>query len=378
MAYGSKHKIHLITCAPVSPRAPGSQRSACSLSPSTRHVRRAKPLSAGVAGGRGGAHTGGGKGHLHFLLCCRCCQACGKSFFCQRLGATAYGLDGSGGSLGRWGQSPPTTFSPCGRKRPSPDALCVVRREREGLWEATPSLRRLFGQARQGNGPPPPAPQSRGDAAPPYRFCLCEDRPRREYSRREESAKGQPVPGAPPPLSHDAASASHRHHSVLYTSNAGPSQVENAPHSTLTPGPSSARVGSLTWSSLVPGRSLRFETALGGNPRSPRPRAGSSSPASHKTPSRTATRHCSHCLCAASIDAPSPGWPLVRSAAGHDVPLPTPHAAHAAPGHAPTHAANAEADHAGSANRPTAAVRRVVQGAGSRAPAAPPGSSASP
>src|SRR5258708_3472559 len=50
----------------------------------------------------------------------------------------------SGGFLGRCDLLSPTTFYPCGYKRPSPDALCVCRREPEGLSEATPSLRRLF------------------------------------------------------------------------------------------------------------------------------------------------------------------------------------------------------------------------------------------
>jgi len=60
----------------------------------------------------------------------------------------------------------PTTFYPCGLSHPSPDSLCVLRRELEGLWEATPSIRRLASHARQINGPPPPGPRSRSDSTP--------------------------------------------------------------------------------------------------------------------------------------------------------------------------------------------------------------------
>ena len=60
------------------------------------------------------------------------------------------------------GPSSPTTFSPCGRSRPSPDALCVFRREREVLSEATPSKRRRALQARNVLGSPPPSPRPRG------------------------------------------------------------------------------------------------------------------------------------------------------------------------------------------------------------------------
>ena len=79
---------------------------------------------------------------------------------------TPIGLAASGGV----GTPPsPTTCSPCGLTHPSPDALCVVRRALEDLGEATPSLRRLLCKARKSNGPPPPGPRSRGDAAPQYR-----------------------------------------------------------------------------------------------------------------------------------------------------------------------------------------------------------------
>src|SRR5215510_6247157 len=67
-----------------------------------------------------------------------------------------------------WGPSSPTTCSPCGLQRPSPDALCVLRRLLAGPEEVTPSLRRLAWQARKCNGPPPPAPRPKREAAPHY------------------------------------------------------------------------------------------------------------------------------------------------------------------------------------------------------------------
>src|SRR2546422_7505246 len=59
------------------------------------------------------------------------------------------------------GPSSPTTFYPCELGGPSPDALCVFRRELEVLLEATPSIRRRAAQARNLLGPPPPAPKLR-------------------------------------------------------------------------------------------------------------------------------------------------------------------------------------------------------------------------
>jgi hypothetical protein len=126
---------------------------------STRH-RREPPCCgprwqvAAVRWGHGGAATGWGaeagaaggaapKGRLQFLLCCRCCQALVNDFFPSTCSALSHGLKGSGGFRWRWDPSPPTTFSPCERQHPSPDALCVLRRERAVLGEATPSLRRL-------------------------------------------------------------------------------------------------------------------------------------------------------------------------------------------------------------------------------------------
>jgi hypothetical protein len=54
-------------------------------------------------------------------------------FSASTLSALPYGLDRSGSFLWCWGQSPPTTFYPCGLKHPSPDSLCVLGREREVL-----------------------------------------------------------------------------------------------------------------------------------------------------------------------------------------------------------------------------------------------------
>ncbi len=166
-----------------------------------------------------------GKGRLNFLLCCRCCQAPFPIFpfprffslravpystrwsSCTRSSAqeTRYGqacenlseqmppvpsslaqprcsrshdLEGSGGFLGRWDVASPTTFYPCGCNHPSPDSLCVFRREPEGPEEATPSIRRRASQARKFNGPPPPAPRPRRDTASAKRLSCFEHRSR--------------------------------------------------------------------------------------------------------------------------------------------------------------------------------------------------------
>jgi hypothetical protein len=116
---------------------------------------------------------------LFFLLCCRCCQALLRILFSPSaifLGVVSPGPDHAGGFLWRWDLASPTTFSPCGFKHPSPDALCVFRRQPEGLSEATPSLRRLLGKARKNNGPPPPAPRPKPDSTPTdrsRRFAFC-------------------------------------------------------------------------------------------------------------------------------------------------------------------------------------------------------------
>src|SRR5262245_46998857 len=57
------------------------------------------------------------------------------------------------------GPSSPTTFYPCELGCPSPDSLCVCRRELEVLSEATPCIRRRAVQARNVRGSPPPAPK---------------------------------------------------------------------------------------------------------------------------------------------------------------------------------------------------------------------------
>src|SRR5712691_3683855 len=75
------------------------------------------------------------------------------------------------------GPSSPTTFYPCGLGCPSPDSLCVFRRELEVLSEATPSIRRLASQARNFPGSPPPAPRPRRDTASTKRLPLFEHRP---------------------------------------------------------------------------------------------------------------------------------------------------------------------------------------------------------
>ena len=84
----------------------------------------------------------------------------------------------------------PTTFYPCGFRRPSPDALCVLRRLLEGPEEATPSIRRRAAQARKLRGSPPPAPKPRRDVAWPKRLPLFEHRPRGYHpgSRKRQSA----------------------------------------------------------------------------------------------------------------------------------------------------------------------------------------------
>jgi len=72
------------------------------------------------------------------------------------------------GLVASWGVgtlASPTTFYPCGCKHPSPHSLCVLRREREGLWETTPSLRRLL----HGPGSLPDHHQDQGQEVTQYR-----------------------------------------------------------------------------------------------------------------------------------------------------------------------------------------------------------------
>ena len=136
----------------LSPIACGGACPAPATGASRRAAGRAGrwPRCAGGTVGppRGGVlrRVAGGaapKGRLQFLLCCRCCQALVNDFFPSTCSALSHGLKGSGGFRWRWDPSPPTTFAPCERQHPSPDALCVLRRERAVLGEATPSLRRL-------------------------------------------------------------------------------------------------------------------------------------------------------------------------------------------------------------------------------------------
>ena len=127
--------------------------------------------AAGPAAGDAGVGAAGGvKSALNFLLCCRCCQALVSIFSpYHSLGAVAYRPDRSGGFLWRWDPSSPTTFYPCGPKHPSPDSLCVLRREPEVRSKATPSIRRLLCKARKFHGSPSPAPRLRRDSVPQHR-----------------------------------------------------------------------------------------------------------------------------------------------------------------------------------------------------------------
>ena len=68
------------------------------------------------------------------------------------------------------GPSSPTTFYPCGFRRPSPNTLCVFRRLLEGPEETTPPIRRRATQARNFLGSPPPALRPRRDTASPQRL----------------------------------------------------------------------------------------------------------------------------------------------------------------------------------------------------------------
>src|SRR5262245_2689527 len=97
----------------------------------------------------------------------------------------------SGGFLWRWDPSSPTTFSPCRRTHPLPDARCVFRRETEVLSKATPSLGRLLCQARQLNGPPSPTPRPRRDAVPQNRLDPFEDGPLRYDPPCKDAPQGK-------------------------------------------------------------------------------------------------------------------------------------------------------------------------------------------
>jgi hypothetical protein len=113
-----------------------------------------------------------------------------RTFFSlSALSAVSHRPDRSGGFLGRWDLTSPTSFSPCGLACPSPDSLCVFRRELEGLCEATPSMHRLFRKARTVYGPPPPAPGATSDSAPQHGLCFFQDGPLWEAPALEESPK---------------------------------------------------------------------------------------------------------------------------------------------------------------------------------------------
>ena len=89
------------------------------------------------------------------------CYHPGLNSRCSR----SFGFDPTGGFLERGELVSPTTFYPCERRHPSPDSLCVFRRQLESPEETTPSIRRLAWQARSFHGSPPPAPKPMCDAA---------------------------------------------------------------------------------------------------------------------------------------------------------------------------------------------------------------------
>src|SRR5215470_9630156 len=70
---------------------------------------------------------------------------------------------------------------------PSPDSVCVCRREPEDPEAATPSIRRRATQARNLLGSPPPAPRPRRDAASTKRLSLFEHRPRGYHPSLEKA-----------------------------------------------------------------------------------------------------------------------------------------------------------------------------------------------
>ena len=88
------------------------------------------------------------------------------------LGAVSHGPDRSGGFLWRWDLASPTTFSPCGLH--TPVTRCSLRLStRAGRpVGGDPSYPTAFCKARKCNGPPPPAPGPRPEAAPQDRLRL--------------------------------------------------------------------------------------------------------------------------------------------------------------------------------------------------------------
>src|SRR5918998_1841706 len=116
----------------------------------------------------------------------------------------------------------PTTFYPCGLSRPSPDSLCVFRREPEGPQEATPSMRRLAEQARQLRGSPPPALKSRGDLTSPELLSVFEDCARRECTGFKETPQG------------NEELARHRHHPNPPQALTTPTEAFTKPHAQST------------------------------------------------------------------------------------------------------------------------------------------------
>src|ERR671934_355770 len=65
-----------------------------------------------------------------------------------------------------------------GSHPPSPDSVCVCRREPEDPEKATPSIRRRATQAQNFRGSPPPAPRPRHDTTSAQHLYLFEHRSR--------------------------------------------------------------------------------------------------------------------------------------------------------------------------------------------------------
>ena len=88
--------------------------------------------------------------------------------------------------------SPYTRFSGAGSNHPSPDALLPRLATRAGRPVGGDPLSPTgsVGRTRKCNGPPPPAPGPRPDAAPPHRFGLFACRPLWEEPRFQEAPQG--------------------------------------------------------------------------------------------------------------------------------------------------------------------------------------------
>ena len=185
-----------------------------SLTPSRAPVQAALRLALGRAGGAAATRWARGQSYGRGVAAGRrCWGACGRGgnakrpfefpsmlplcqaplnifSFLQSLGAVSHRPDGCGGFCGVGTSRLQRPCIRAGSHHPSPDALCVLRRELEGLWEAPPSLQRLVGKTRKCNGPPPPAPGPRPDAVPLHCFGLFACRPLWEEPRCQEALQG--------------------------------------------------------------------------------------------------------------------------------------------------------------------------------------------